>query len=495
MENNINQEEKKVKKKKEKKPLTLKEMIIRRVIFIIVFLIIVVCVTSYFVINKKKTLPENKENQKSQNSKVEQDKVKGKGVIDLENDTYAINDLDIVRYKENYKDMVIEYLQIDGLEDKTIENKINVALKSDPENVIDKALEANKIDKNNFYAGGFFISSFSNTLSIYYTITSFSYNGEDAEEMLIDEFIPENFDLTTGNKIKLRDIFVENTKGKELFNTNFYKEMIPNYTKQELNEDDFYLKVKDYNEIEEAMYELVNAFDSGKDIKFVFDEQKVTLLKEWANIYYEDFIDSVAIYNRYKTQKNIFDGNHKKLKDIPVLTKRGEYEYQVIEQGDNYYIDISLDIPDEKENRSEIAYSSIINYLKGEIELFKKEASESGGRFLVVNCSLNLSAMKNWAESNGMYDDCYSTSYVISKYETTKSLFKSEFYNEIVGIFRHMQRISDGEAYMYDNMFLHYIEDFDNVKTDVKELYIDGAGTIYNSKEDMINRYIFGIED
>lgn len=498
MENNVNPEEKKtkdVKKKKEKKPLTLKQMIIGRIIFIIIFLIVVVCVASYLVINKNKTLAKKDENKKNQNSNIEPDNVKKKGIIDLENDIYAINDLDIAKYKENYKDMVIEYFQIDGLENKTIENKINDALKSDPEKVIDEALEANKIDKNNFYAGGFFISNFANTLSIYYTITSFSYDGDEKEEMLIDEFIPENFDLTTGNRIKLNDIFVENTKGKEIFDSNFYKEMVPNYTNQEFDEEDFYLIVKDYNEIEEAMYELVNAFDSKKDIKFVFDEQKITLLKEWSNIYYEDFIDSIAIYNRYKTQKSIFDGSHKKLKDIPVLAKRGEFEYQIIEQGDNYYIDISLDIPDEKEYRNEIAYSSILNFLKGEIELYKKEANESGGRFLVVNCSLNLGSMKNWAGSNGMYDDCYSSSYVISKYETTKSLFKSELYNEIIDIFRHVQRISDGEAYLYDNMFLHYIKDFENVKTDVKDLYIDGTGTIYNSKEDMTNRYIFGIED
>ena len=103
--------------------------------------------------------------------------------------------------------------------------------------------------------------------------------------------------------------------------------------------------------------------------------------------------------------------------------------------------------------------------------------------------------MKNWAGSNGMYDDCYSSNYVVTKYETTKSLFKSEFYDEIVKLFRHVQKVSDGEAYMYDNIFLHYIKDFDNVKEDFKELYIDGAGTIYNSKEDMTNSYIFGIED
>ena len=208
MENNKNSNKKNVKKSIEKKVITTKQMVIRRLIFIVIFLILASVVTTYLIINKnsnsKELHNENKPLQDVDNK--ENKKNKNKSLIDLKTDTYNMNNLDIVLYKEKYQDIDINYYQIDGLLDNGIEVSINYSLKHDVEETVDKILNDSKITKDSIIVTPFLNSNFANTLSIYYNVLASNYSKElETYEYFVEEFVVENFDLTTGNKIKMND--------------------------------------------------------------------------------------------------------------------------------------------------------------------------------------------------------------------------------------------------------------------------------------------------
>jgi hypothetical protein len=267
-----------------------------------------------------------------------------------------------------------------------------------------------------------------------------------------------------------------------LFNSNFYSELIPSYTAQDFNEDEWYLKVSDYNDIEEEMADLINKFNNKREIAFTFDEQKVTLLGYYANIYYEDFVDYVAVYNKYKTNSTIFDGTYSKLKNLPIFAKRGDQEYQVIEKGDNYYIDISFSNITQAEWQNKVAFDAVVADIQAEIEELKEEASKTPSKFTIYNYTYGLSANTAWNGNDleKVDDECTCT-YTKLKYETTKSMFKSEIYDKIIKAFQSTQRDSIGEVYLYDNLFLYYVvDDSQNIITDYGDFNIDSNGLIYN---------------
>ena len=134
-----------------------------------------------------------------------------------ESETYDLNKLKTVLCKEDYQDLEIEYYQIDGLKDKKIETEINKYLKNDLEAFVDQALKAGKVNQENFNVNAIVNSNFSNTLSISYDVFSYLPLSEEEEpEVLLDECITENFDLTTGEKIKLKDLFAEDTKAADI---------------------------------------------------------------------------------------------------------------------------------------------------------------------------------------------------------------------------------------------------------------------------------------
>ncbi len=501
MENNKNSNKKNVKKSIEKKVITTKQMVIRRLIFIVIFLILASVVTTYLIINKnsnsKELHNENKPLQDVDNK--ENKKNKNKSLIDLKTDTYNMNNLDIVLYKEKYQDIDINYYQIDGLLDNGIEVSINYSLKHDVEETVDKILNDSKITKDSIIVTPFLNSNFANTLSIYYNVLASNYSKElETYEYFVEEFVVENFDLTTGNKIKMNDIFTEGTEAKEIFDSNFYNEIIPNYTTQEMNEDDWYVRVTDYKDIEEEIFYLINSFNNKRNINFVFDEKGITLLDYWANLYYEDFLDNVNIYNKYKTDKSIFDGNYNRLNEIPVLAKRADFEYQIIDQGENYYIDISLDNIDEQEDRNEIVYNSVINYIQSEVALIKEAASKMPNKFLIANYSLML-VPNSYEEGVLKSNDTFICYFNKLNYETTKSMFNSKIYNKIIDVFRFIPKVETGEAYLYDNLFLYHVfedeDDYSDIESSYEELYLDKTGTIYKTEEELLNSINWNVDD
>lgn len=455
--------------KKNKNTSSLKNMIVKRLIIIIVFLLVMIGITYYFVsTSDKNPIISFIEKKQAKNT----EPASNEKVLSL-SDTYNENDLNIKSYKEIYKNIEVEYYQIDGLKDDSIEIQINYNLKKDLENAIDEALENSK-STNSIDIFSNIDGNFANTISIYYNI--YVYDEENDYEIVFRKNIPENYDLTTGNRIKLKDMFTQNANVGNIISTNAYNDILVNTADIDSENNDYALTIADYNDIEDRIFELVCDYNAGKEIEFSFDEQRIMLLEYDATILYKNNLEDIAIYNKYKTNESIFDGTYSKLKNIPVIAKRSLADYQVVEQGENYYIDVSLfDFYSEEEKNEEV-YNAAKEIVDEYIASIKEELKNSD-KFTIINRSYNLSFSGDYNQylQEWIADGNYELSCGTYRFEVTKSLFKSEIYNKIIDIFREF---SHEGIVCSDNLFGMYLIYDDNNEKYLDNLDEDNWGSV-----------------
>ncbi len=483
----MDEENKKV--KKEKKPATFKTLFMRRFIFILIFAIIIGGTTTYFVIKNK---PEKETKNESEELALDNEvptvpaRENHKSLINYDTDTFDCNDLEVNEISDNFEGYKVRYFQIDGLKDKSIQDSINNNLKNDLKEAVSQAKADGSI-KGECYVSSLYSSSFANTLSILYSLDSYIIDQKTYEYTYYwEKSICENYDLTTGNRIKIQDIFTDDTRGSDIFDSTFYNELIKGYTDTDLDEEEYNMLVKDYKDIEEKMLDYILKFDSDQDIPFYFSEQEITFPNYYARIFYEDHLDFVAIYNKYKTQESIFDGRYQGIHNLPVLTKRYNSYRQILDEGENYYIDFNLEKSIFDDNVDEKVLNAVLNYINSDAESVKSLGNN--GKFYIYNTSYFL------ARHEG--DNYYSLNTNTYKCETTKSLFNSEIKPRIVNAFRKSARIPTGEARLYDNQFVYYLyEDEENGyekvnkdwENESSEIFFDLEGNIYETREEAMN--------
>lgn len=462
-----------------------KKVIIRRIIFIIIFLIVAVGIT-YYLISKNTQNVENITFEKKE-------KIPAEKTINL-NETYNINDLKVKTYEEKYKDIDLQYYQIDGLKNLSIETEINYNLKKDVQIAIDEALDTDRVKKDTVSIYAHFASNFANTLSIYYNISAYDDEAHDFKE-LFNKNVLENYDLTTGDKIKLNDIFTKDANVGKIISDKIYNDVIKTTSDIEYDEENGLGKIKNYNDIEEEIFKLVNDYNNKRDIDFCFDEKMITLLDYNSNIMYMDNLDSITIYDKYKTDESIFDGTYDNLKDLPNLVKRKIADYTILEQGENYYIDISLFDCYLEEERSEKVFEAAKKVVDEYVKEVKEEAKTSD-KFIVINRAYNCNSMGTYDE---LYEEWipngkYELSIGVYRFEVTKELFENEVYNKIIEIFRDYPDYELSEDYCMDNMFGMYLmyedgtdkEYLKNLEQDLwaENIYFDSDGNIIDKPDE-----------
>ncbi len=486
----------------EKKIITFKNLLIKRILFIIIFAIIAGGITSYLVIKNRPTVNTNSNSDMLSQTPINDNEVPkntGKNHISLINydtDTFNYNDLKITEViEENYKDYggkSISYLQIDGLKDKSIQDKINYHLENDLKQALSQAktngyFKDEAISKGNCIIYSLPVSSFANTLSVHYQLFEI-IDGNNSWS----NYIPENYNLITGEQITFQDMFTDDTRGSDIFDNNFYNELIGWHTDTVHDEEsDLGLRVTDYNDIEEKIFEFCLKFNSGENIPFYFDEQSI-ILTDFINakLYYEDNLDFVAIYNRFKTSESIFDGKYNYLHNLPVLTKRDNTcDYQILEEEQNYYIDVNYLV--EEKNVNEKILNSALNYINSDITEIKSHIGDN--KFYIYNSFYTL-------YSNGEGTPYNILNIISYQKETSKSLFYSEIKPKILNVFRKVDKTSE-EEHIYGNLFVKHLYDYNfNVSDDgwlAKEykIYIDENGNIYETALEAINHGSTEIKD
>lgn len=161
--------------------------------------------------------------------------------------------------------------------------------------------------------------------------------------------------------------------------------------------------------------------------------------------------------------------------------------YEFIEQGSNYYIDVSLYDIYDSDSRNEEIFETAKKYLLNEIKQVKEKASQNSNHFFVINNAYALYTVSQYLEDKNdwkVYEDILKLEMNKYEYITTKALFNSKYYDEIQQVFKTTQRIETGEAYCYQNLFIPYLEvDYQDYENEIETIYIDKEGKVHENFE------------
>lgn len=280
----------------------------------------------------------------------------GLGLKSLE-ERYAIQHLNII-YKEEYPEGLVDgespvqisYIQIDGLRNIDVQNKINNEIKS----VALSQYEKGELKNNNLeyaYVNAYRMGDFANVLSV--RVSKDAY-GAEAENQTY-KFIGLNFDLSTGEQISFWDLFTNDANLKSIISQSAYMTFARQYLGYypDSSEDDDFdyfnwdgdMNDIDYSEMEDRVLKVMQDFDKNASYPFCFDEKNifVNINGEEIIINMRDFYNQIAIYNRYLTEENLF--NTESTNDIYVFMQAAEwcFPYRRVEKiGDNLFVDLGV---------------------------------------------------------------------------------------------------------------------------------------------------------
>lgn len=166
--------------------------------------------------NKENEFFEEEKNQLSIKSEYHQNVNDNAPGTNLE-DFYDENDL--IWEKIEYSEDTIEgsYYQIKGLKNKEVEKKINDKLKTSAITTAKNRYSLSEYKENKLKFKQYKMSSFSNVISVANIENNESYNYYDKNNTF------ENFDLNTGNELKVEDLFTKDAEILNIIRKSFYK--------------------------------------------------------------------------------------------------------------------------------------------------------------------------------------------------------------------------------------------------------------------------------
>ena len=467
---------------KEKKELSAKEANKRFLIKFLVYVLILVIITGvaiYFSIkflNKKEITDDITETKVTKYAAED-----SKYGIQSYDETYDENSITFKYYdsKDNLKEdrnWDAEYIQINGLLDKSIENSINDRLKSTAKNMKDGSKK--------IYSG--VTANFGNIISVCIT------NYEGKKERL-------NIDLTTGKDISIDDVFVSSAPINTMIMEGVYKTLA--WTELYSRKEEDWFDSVDMDKINTSEYEdialkVVNNFKKQKEnLQFNISCSGITIdgitdpkiFKKYDNdetsitINFINYKEEIAIFKRFLTDKSIYENDSIGRKNVIVFTEAKNIDYfDTLKYGkiqDNIFMDEELLSYYDKEKVNEKAIKSIKEYMvnieKEDEKLLVSQTNNNEGVFYIKEIILYY------------YDNLFHVDIRYSKATCDISYIK-EFG------FRDYIEMTNGErADVGLNMF-YKGEGEDNKNTNLKienpemsQLYFDIYGNfIGNTKEE-----------
>lgn len=406
----------------------IKKQTVIFIILIIVCILLTAVVTIIKIKNINNSLKSDKEDDK--NDMFVEEVVKKKQAEDtiylvsgLE-DTYNNNDLVINKInvqdgniveKINYQiknGNTMEYLSISGLKDKEIENKINEDIKNNVYNIIEK----NPSQRNQVSVR--VMGNFSNVLSISGYKNSMIWSNNQWSTVDTQNFFL-NYDLTTGSKLSLEDLFISSTSINSIISEAAYRSMAWD-TNLSLDDMESYQKNqnmdnRDTSQYEEKILEIISNYKKNKDsLSFYFTPTTLNIFgfpteydktTRGGSVNLMDYMDSVAIYKKY-ANKDIFESNNIGLKNIyvftipiPVTLENSDCIYGKLNK--RLFVDVSL----------AQKYEEILKQIDGAV--IDKVISDGNGK--TQNIVNNLKNISNNSDSGYVYQGYCSVGYYDGK--------------------------------------------------------------------------------
>lgn len=463
------------------------------IIFLILFTIICVGITIFLILksNDAKSIQDitnivSETINKDSENVIPDD---GLGLQSL-NETYKKNDLKIKKVKftdgkknsEGVYQLEGNYIEIDGLKDTEIQQKINENIK----NKITTWYTQEEL-KGTVEINANCTANFANVLSIEAYKSSNNYTDID--------FIGINIDLSTGNEIKFNDLFTQNAGIKNILSKSAYDSFIidataggdadsisdePDFSKNG-QDDTFYSessadqkeREQRYSQIEDEVFKILSYYNSGNELEFSFSPRCIYVYKENTRIKInmKKYYNQIAIYNRFKNNSEIYNGQYEsgyilKNDNIPVFTPSNDLNVtpdvvkeaivikyaNIIRVSDNLLCNIIVtqnSFIDEDSQYAELYLTKVRDIVNEKMDQYKN-LNDNKARYLQMDIQM------------GDFDGTYTIVGDISEY-SVKSDYKEEFYNNIIdkmqdGIYRiwWIPEDEDDYGYIWKNTSINY---------------------------------------
>lgn len=464
----------------------MKEVSIKKLVVLLSsFIVIAVMITTALIMTNKAgsftDVSSGEEKNKSNHERV---------IGTKKNQKYNQNDLKIIYQDTNYEGLEYKTLRINGLKNKEIENKINKELE-EIEDEIRKKLVSASGEQENAYLSSNVNANYSNILSV--TFYGSKSDSNYVPQINIEKFL--NYDLTTGNKIKLEDLFLPGTdidlyaqndiykqklydsfsKKNIFFNPDYWQSGELQYVLDEVDEIDF---IKQYNKYK----------NSKKDFYLTTTGIGISYSKDgnYGDVYikYMDCLDNLVVYTKFLTKESIFERDDIGLKDLyvcsSVVDQNDQSVYLIKDLATNLRIDARINVwTSEGYNELEF-FKNTLAKLKAELiekkEEYIKIANENKDKYYFVGIvyDINRYYPKTLLSSYGEEKDIEEDKFIVYEQERTYSVSMQDFSNWFED--KLIQNYT-GNRYTLDYQLYIPISDEEKAKCDIKE---KTSSIIYN---------------
>lgn len=410
-----------------------------KIIFVAIFSVICLIITTVLILYNNIEI-EQKFNEVFSHDNIGVENVSG---INLKG-TYNQNDLIIQEKKQTKEKVEIRYFQIEGLKNKKVQNKINKEIEQIALNCYQDEIQ-NMNEVINVSVSMWQASSFANTISFELTYTA---KIDDDDDGWYQGFKGLNYDLTSGKKIEFEDIFTSDAPIEDILRCVSYYEFLKPRAENNLSGK---LIISDYGDIENEIALINNLYRKGKITEFYFTPSDIYFYYEKdkiLNIKMEEYAKYIAIYNKFLSDKSIFESDDIGLKNLYTLTTRDNdlYYYSNYQKEDNYFIDIVINYQstDKDEFAKLIAENKILD-IENEIERVKSLVKENPEKFYVLNYYISIYT----GEEQSMDKILTSCNEKGNSYEMTVEEFEEKMEPIIIEYNREEHKIDESD-YLYD---------------------------------------------
>lgn len=392
-------EVKKEEKTKEKKPKTGGKKINVRLICFIVILIAVVIITISLLVLKIKSINSKYVYEEPVQSVFEQEEKEvdtSALLVAKDGDLYDVNGITATEYiyqngrnvdVPDYNQPYYNYIQIDGLKNKDVQNKINARIK--------------EMAINNEYRQGLvsYDIGVANIFSVEYSFAKGDYINGNVESIAKGT----SFDLNTGNELTVDDIFTKSTPIVSILTSAYSRGLA--WTTSNANLDRGYgidMSKADMSEYEDLMYKIKSLYTQNKDkLTFFIRQGRIVVynLENELHNYYssddatkvtrkgslrieiptEENLDYIICFNKFKNG-DLFE-NPSVIRNIPLycrpslVSNKGDATKQLVfENSGNYICDLSVQV-DTLPYYNQAVYDTVKKIATEELGKYKNQAN------------------------------------------------------------------------------------------------------------------------
>lgn len=322
-------------------------------------------------------------------------------------DNYSNNGLTYQTVKDEGRDINVEYIQISGLKDDSVQENINSQIRER----INKILDSNNFKKHsdqNAYVKTSVEANFSDVLSVKIFV-QFKENFNKSYGL--------NFRLSNGEKLKLDDLFTYDAPKRNIITSAAYRAFALKYYTDEGISNDF------YTNIEDDVFGFLENYNNGEITEFSFTPLTIDLYKEGNTVsidmtkYYND----IAIYTDFVSNGSLYKSNENVATKIPVFVKRPESLIDLYDKvSDTCIIDVIIYGDDDFSTKEKDVIEKYRKDLEREISSYKTQKGIYYANYVKV------SRAKENDENILMFDEEESI------VKSNENKFQNEIYSKII---------------------------------------------------------------